>query len=145
MTVDVRVVPDRRSRGSRFHLPERRTGFDRRVPARNRFDRLVLRLRDNSRAVLAVAGGVALLNALDLLLTLSALSQGVGEANPVMARLFDADVGAAAVIKLATGAGAAALIWWGRRFKLVLQAAVALLVVFLGVSVYHLLGAVLLA
>lgn len=145
MTVDVRVIRDRRSRGSRFYLPERRTGFDRRVPARNRFDRAVLRLRDNPRAVLAVAAGVALLNALDLVLTLVALSRGVGEANPVMARLFDADLGAAAVLKLATGVGAAALIWWGRRFKLVLQAAVALLVVFLGVSLYHLLGALLLA
>ena len=145
MTADVRVIRDRRAPGSRFHLPERRSGFDRRVPARNRLDRWVLRMRDNQQLVLTVALAIAGLNALDLVLTLAALDQGVSEANPIMARLFDADIGLAATLKLATGVGAAAIVWWGRRFKLVLQAAVVLLMVFVGVTIYHIFGAVLLA
>lgn len=144
MTADTRVIPDRRAAGSRFHYPERRTGFDRRIPADNRLDRLVLRLRNDDDAVFAVAAGIVLLNVLDLLLTLAALNRGFGEANPVMAGLFGANVWLAAGFKLAMGTGAAALVWAARKYRRVLQAGLLLLAVFVAVTFYHLLGVVLL-
>ena len=144
MTADTRVLPDRRASGARFHYPERRTGFDRRVPARSRLDRLVLRLRNSDDAVFSVAAAIAVLNVLDLLLTLAALDRGIGEANPVMAGLFEANVWLAATFKLVMGTGAAALVWTARRYKRVLQAGLFLLTVFVAVTLYHFVGLIIL-
>ena len=85
---------DRRRWRLNFVMHERRTGFDRRRPGTwsARFqERVLARLRDHDRNVLALLVTANILNVLDFLFTLRALDHGAVEANPFMRMLLSLD------------------------------------------------------
>ena len=144
-----RARVDRRVRRVSLHYPERRTGFDRRTAAasdaRVAYLRLLHRYRARSAVVALVLGLVVALSLADLLLTLGALERGATEANPVMARLFDAGPEVAGVVKMGIILAVVAGIWAARRYRRALEASLILLAGFLVLMLYHLVGMLLLA
>jgi hypothetical protein len=134
---------DRRRWRLNFVLHERRTGFDRRRPGTRsaRFqERVLVRLRDRDRNVLALLVTANILNVLDFLFTLRALDHGAVEANPFMRMLLSLDPATAGAVKVAIMLGTSLLVWRFRRYRLPLLAGVALPVVFGLVFLYHLYG-----
>ncbi len=107
---------ERRTRRAAFRLPERRTGFDRRVGGG-----VVVWYRDHPGAIAIALAGVLVLNVADLLLTLRALDRGAREANPVMALLFEIGPAAAGTTKLVLALGVVLVIWHMRRYRRILQ------------------------
>lgn len=128
---------DRREQ-KRFHLPERRTGFDRRL--RYPFTGA---LRDDPRLLLGVLVAINVLSALDFALTYAQLQAGVIiEANLLMAGLFTQNPLGAWFFKTGVMLGVSILMWRARKHRAVLLVAIAALAIYLGLTVYHLLGMV---
>ena len=120
---------------TRMHWPERRTGFDRRRPAR-----VLGALRDNAWALLIVLVLLNVLSAADWYFTLRALENGATEANPVLNGLLARDPQLAALFKFGMIAAISAVIWMGRRYRLVLATGLVALVTYSLVIVYHIGG-----
>lgn len=148
-TVERRRGVERRVRRMSVHLPERRSGFDRRLPERGRlrvaYFGLLHGYRRRPRLVAAVIVGFVALGAADFALTLGALRSGAEEVNPVMAALFDAGVPVAGAFKLGLTLVVAALMWSARRYRRVLEASFLLLALMAALLVYHLVAATRLA
>lgn len=133
--------PDRRVRNASVHYPERRLGFDRRRPPkdtwRGRYYRFLDRYRGDNDTIAAALLVFVVLNIVDLLLTLQALSKGAVEINPVMAWLFDLDPTVAALFKLVIGMCIALAVWAARRYRKILETSLLLVVVMTVVLMYH--------
>ena len=145
---DRRGTGDRRSRCLCIHYPERRCGFDRRLPSvgrlRRAYWRLLDRYRDDTRALAWVLAAVLALSLADLLLTLRALELGASEANPIMARLIGVSPVLAGAFKLAVSLAVLLAIWVLRRYRRVLEASLFLAGGLTLLLAYHLLGTALL-
>ena len=74
---------DRRVRRSRFHFPERRSGFDRRLVERpgwpGMWDASMRKYRDNQQTFLLVLATIIVFNYVDYLLTYRVLRAGGAE------------------------------------------------------------------
>lgn len=131
---------DRRAASRSFVLKERRSGFDRRQasggPARIAVEALE-ELRDHPSTLVALLVAINLLNVIDHRLTLTALSAGAIEGNPLMAYLLSASPALAAVLKYLAVLGVTLGVWGLRRFKLVLGAAVLSFFTLAGVVLLH--------
>jgi fumarate reductase subunit C len=139
---DRRRRPDRRVRRVSIHVPERRSGFDRRRAdsgtVRSAYAAALERYRDSPGAVAAVAVGFVVLSVADLVLTLRALDAGATELNPFMAMLFERGPVVAAVVKVSLAAVVAAALWWGRRYRRILEVSLFGGSVMTALLVYHL-------
>ena len=133
---------DRRVRTVSLRYSERRTGFDRRA---TRHQSALTSYRREPGAIAAVLGLILALNATDLVLTVRALGRGTGEANPLMAWLFEQHMGLAATFKLAVGLAVTAAIWRLRRYRRVLELSIVLAALFGLVHSYHMIGTLLAA
>lgn len=128
---------ERRRRRS-FRLVDRRSGFERRQPARaGAATAALLYLRERPRLVLELLLIVNLLSILDLTMTHRVLALGAIELNPLMAHLLATDGTVAAAVKLALVGLGTLGIWLLRRRRPALQAALLLLAVFGLVVVYQ--------
>ena len=133
--------PDRRMRNISVYYPERRFGFERRRPAEGTwkaaYHRLLEEYRNNPNTIAVALMVFVVLNIVDLLLTVQALSMGAIEVNPVMAWLFDSDPTMAALFKLVVGTGIALAVWGARRYRRILEFSFVLVAVMTGVLLYH--------
>lgn len=136
---DMRRHDDRRLQPTRWHFPERRSGFDRRRQPGWR-GRYLTDLRGYANSKLAfplVLATIIVFNLVDYLMTLRVLGEGGLELNPVMQHLFSTSMEVAALVKLLS-AGAVTLVLLSlRRYRRTLEVS---LVVLLGYSVlmfYH--------
>ena len=112
---------ERRNGRSRFHLPERRTGFDRR-----RQYPLTGTLRDNPALILGVLVLINVLSALDFGLTYAELQAGVAaEGNPLLAGLFAAGPSQAWLFKGSVMLVVSLIIWHQRKHRAMLAVALA--------------------
>ncbi len=132
---------ERRRRQGSLYYPERRRGFDRRRPARGtwtaRYREVLDEYRHDSETIAAVLLVFVVLNIVDLLLTVQALSMGAVEVNPVMAWLFAVDPILAAMFKLVVGFGIALAVWATRRYRRMLEMSLVLVAVMTAVLIYH--------
>jgi hypothetical protein len=139
--VERRSPVDRRVRRVSLRFPERRTGFDRRVPsasgARRASWRVLQRYRDAPRGVALVLALVVVLSVLDLLFTMRALHLGATELNPVMGALLGSSPAAAGIFKVVVTLVVAGGIWRLRRYRRVLEASLFLLVGLSALAAYH--------
>lgn len=144
---DGRRAADRRRRRFSFVLHERRSGFDRRGPARAGSATTVLEntlvgLRCRPGTLLALLAAVNALNLADFVLTLNVLTAGGGEANPIMRSLFALNPVYAGVFKVMAVLLTTVLVWRCRRFRRALEAALIMGAVFAVVFFYHIYGLV---
>lgn len=143
-----RRVGDRRRRKERVFL-DRRSGFDRRATAAGAgggiFQSVLLGLRDRPPALLILLGLVNIFNFADFSLTLNALSAGGREANPLMRSLLALDPVWAGLFKAAAVLLASWIVWRLRRYRLALQATLAVAAILSAVLLYHVVGLVLLS
>lgn len=135
---------DRRRQKKRVFM-DRRTGFDRRTAGTGEgvaatWERTLLCMRDNPTVLITVLVLANLLSILDLVFTLWALRVGAVEANPVMRGLLDTNPALAAGVKVALVGGLSVLIYAFRRYRLMLTAAVVVLLAFLLLILYHSAG-----
>jgi len=132
---------DRRTRLVSLRYPERRLGYQRRLPQGGRVRRAyhasLEGLRDNTRALVLALLAIIWLNSADLYLTAHALDAGAIEANPVMARLFESNEMLAGALKIAVGSGVALGIWMLRRYRQAMAAALFIVVLMSGLVVYQ--------
>ena len=143
--LDRRTGEDRRAGRARFHFPERRPGFDRRVdpsigPRRAAYRRWIRRISDSSLRSGVLMASIVALNVADMAFTFAALDRGLEELNPVVAALLDTGHGVAAFVKIGVAVVLAAAGWRFRRFRRVIEAALLVAAVMTGVVLYHLLG-----
>jgi hypothetical protein len=136
---------DRRSGKSRVHFPERRLGFDRRRDhsvggIRLAYRSLVRRLSESPGRAAVLMASIVVLNVADMAFTFQALDRGLEELNPVMVGLLGAGHGVAAFVKIGVTAGLAAAGWWFRRFRRVIEVALAVVALMSLLILYHLLG-----
>ncbi len=144
-TPEERRRDDRRQRWFSVRLHERRSGFDRRrvmggVGALAAVDGFLLGLRDRPKLIFSMLVVVNALNLADFLLTLNVLSDGGGEANPIMRSLFAINPIYACIFKMFAVGITSWLAWRCRRFRSGLQSALILLAVFAAVICYHIFG-----
>jgi len=125
---------DRRARRTSVRWPERRTGFDRRRNSR------VSVLRDSSVLLIAMLGLLNILNMLDLRFTLLALDRGAVEANPVMTSLFSMGTVSAGLFKIAVVLAISLTVWWGRKYRRILEFAVLSTALYVALVGYHIVG-----
>ena len=128
-----REESDRRSGRREFHLPERRTGFDRR-----RREAILGALRDDRFLFGLILVAIVVLSVSDWLLTLRALKAGAVEGNPVLARLITINPGLAAGFKATITLLMALLMWKMRRYRYILAAGLGALLVYWALMAYHL-------
>ena len=124
---------------------EKRTGFDRRNDAEcgaaaGVIRNTVLSLRDRPGKLWVLLAAVNVLNLFDFALTLNALAIGATEANPIMRSLLNVSPLWAGIFKVAAVLAATVLIWQFKRYRKALMTAVAMLVLFAGVFIYHICG-----
>lgn len=144
--MSVEVSKDRRTADRRRHsmlvAADRRSGFDRRLPASNpladRYVRMLRAYRDDPRAILLTLAVFTTLNLADLLMTLRSLTLGAREANPVMKALFEIHPIWAGVVKMGVGMVAAEIIWVLRRRRSALALSIGMTVAMAGVLAWHL-------
>jgi hypothetical protein len=127
-----RRATDRRVRPRNLYYPERRTGFDRRARSG-----LTALLRDRPVALISVLLLINALSIADWLLTLRVLGAGATEGNPVLATIISSNPAAAFVFKLAATIGVTIALWSWRKYRAVLATAVAALLIYAGLMVYH--------
>ena len=132
---------DRRRR-HRFVYPERRTGFDRRMPQSDglysRYVRMLVSYRENPRTLLLVLVIYNVLNLADLVLTYRGLLLGATEVNPFMKALFDIHPVWAGIVKMSIGMIVAESIWAFRRHRSALVLSIALTIGMAVLFCYHL-------
>ena len=129
--MEERRALDRRVHRVAVRYPERRSGFDRRIPETGvgRRRHLLVRAYSGRPALLAAClAGILLLEVADLGLTLRAIGLGATEVNPIMAGLLDVGPLQAAVFKLTMATGVVAAIWVLRRYRRILEFSLALLI-----------------
>lgn len=126
---------ERRVSPSALRWPERRTGFDRRAP-----QTITKALRDNVPVLVGLVVVLNALNLVDFALTSRALAQGAAEANPIMNTIFLSGWENAALFKLGTMLAVSLAILLFRRYRMVLQVAVAGVTLYGAVVLYHLVG-----
>jgi len=119
-----------------LHLPERRTGFDRRKP--RALDRMVYQLAqrplDIAGLLLIVVSG----NMLDAMLTWYSIQIGIAtEANPFLQAFLDGGFLPFLTVKMAITAAIVFAIWFGRRYRLVLILLIALVIVYTSLVSYE--------
>jgi hypothetical protein len=135
---------DERRRRREYVFRDKRSGFDRRhrplEGVRGFTHRTLVALRDKPRALQVLLVVVNALNLTDFVLTLNALSRGATEANPVMATLFNASPIWAGIFKMLAVFVATALVWESRRYRKALVAAIAMVLVFAAIFIYHMVG-----
>ncbi len=125
---------DRRVKRTRSRWPERRTGFDRRC------EYGISVLRDSSLLLLVMLGVLNILNMLDLRFTLLALDRGAVEVNPVMTFFFNIDSLSAVLFKITLVLAISLAVWWGRRYRRILEFAVLSTAVYAALIGYHILS-----
>jgi hypothetical protein len=137
--VERRAGTDRRVGRVSFRYPERRSGFDRRVPdgGAGLRVRMLDAYRARPRLVAAVLACIVIANAADLAFTFAALNLGASELNPVMAGLIGIDPLVAAGFKLAVTVAVTGGIWALRRYRRVLEASLVVLGTMAGLMLYH--------
>lgn len=145
--------PDRRSSDRRkkcvsLKLWERRDGFDRRqnhLKSRGLYARVFRRgafhLRDNMRALILLLILFNIFNIADFVFTLNALAAGHSEGNPVMEKLFTIGPAAAGSFKIIVGLVITLFVWSLRRYRLVLEAGILILLMYMTLIAYHIYGA----
>jgi hypothetical protein len=126
---------DRRGGHAGFHVPERRSGFDRRSPR----DPLRL-LLDRPLALVVLLVSLNLLSLADWALTWRALAYGAREANTVIGSLMAVSPLAALVFKVGSMLLVTALIWRNRRYRLVLATAIFAVGGYAVLMLYHGVG-----
>jgi hypothetical protein len=126
---------DRRIGQSSLHYPERRSGFDRRLPGG-----LLHTLRGRPQFLLTLLVGLNVLSAADWALTSRALTHGALEANIVMSSLIAFDPLAAAAFKAACVLAVTTTIWLARRYRLILATAVGAIGVYGALMLYQFAG-----
>jgi hypothetical protein len=138
----------RRERTVSLKLWERRDGFDRRHNhARwglysQVFGKGAFHLRENLYALIILLILFNLFNIADFIFTLKALAAGHSEGNPVMNRLFAEGPATAGSFKVAVGLIITGFIWFLRRYRLVLEAGILILLMYMALIAYHIYGAV---
>ncbi len=142
-----RRADDRRCR-SEYVFRDKRSGFDRRrrnvAGLGGLAHQAVVHLRDHPRKLQFLLLVVNVLNLTDFGLTMNALAHGASEANPVMASLFKIGPVWAAIFKIVAVLVATAMVWECRRYRKALIAAIAMLLVFAAIFIYHMVGMLLL-
>ena len=106
------------------------------------FEGVLTGLRDRPATLRVILLTVNMLNLADFLLTVNVLAMGGGEANPIMRSLFELNPAYAGLFKIAAVLATSLVIWRLRRFRSALEVALVMLVVFMGVFFYHILGMV---
>lgn len=132
---DARHVERRARSRHAFHWPERRTGFDRRSP-----DRPLMTLRDNHALLVGVILLIGALSCFDLAMTARELALGVQEGNPIMRAALGNSIWTAAAVKAGSFLLVSLAIWYFRRYRLVLQFALGAAVLYVALTLYHLIG-----
>ena len=136
-----RIGLERRQR-RHFVFRERRSGFHRRrrlgqsMPSAA-LERLLIYLHENAGALLGVLVVANLLNLFDLIFTLHLLRLGATEGNPLMGQLLAVGPAQTAVVKLVVMAAVSGLIWFLRRYRLSLLAALFALGVYGSIVLYE--------
>lgn len=131
-----RLISRRRLR--RIVYPERRTGFDRRAASQAGPFRLSAYLADRQDVFLKILIAINALSVADFLLTLSLMRLGlVSEGNPVMARLIWLSPKAALGFKISLILAITSVLWRFRRYRLMLQLATLMLIIFTVVVGYQ--------
>jgi hypothetical protein len=132
---------DRRLRRTPFHFPERRTGFDRRLPEsagwNGYYDTALRSYRDNKSTFLLVLATIVVFNYVDYLLTFRMLRAGGIELNPLMAHLFEMSPVLAAVAKLGVVGAVVLVMLMLRRYRRTLEASLVLLTSYTALMFYH--------
>ncbi len=132
---------ERRVQRSRFHFPERRSGFDRRLVERpgwrGIWDASILKYRGDRSTFLLVLATIIVFNYVDYLLTVRVLQAGGAELNPIMARLFEIGPVVAAVAKMGAVGAAVLVLMVLRRYRRTLEASLILLLAFTALMFYH--------
>lgn len=144
-----RRVSERRGNSLSFKLWEKRKGFDRRQNSlrdKGLYHRIFMRgafhLKDNFPALIALLIVFNFFNMTDYLFTLKALDAGYAEGNPVMDRLFSIGPVAAFAFKVAVGFFITSIIWLLKKYRLVLELSILILIVYMLLILYHIYGAV---
>ena len=141
---DQRSGIDRRVRRMSLYFPDRRRGFVRRQihgsGARAAYNRTLANYRSSPRAIATVLLTIAILNFVDMALTLRALQLGAAELNPIMAALIDLDPLLATAFKASIVFGVVAVMWAMRRYRQVLEASLVLMGGFMVLITYSLIG-----
>ena len=132
---------DRRIHRTPLHFPERRSGFDRRLPQAGRwrryYDETLRSYRANETRFLLVLATIVVFNYVDYLLTVRVLRAGGAELNPLMAWAFEIGPTFAAVAKLGTVGVAVVVLLMLRRYRRTLEASLILLAVYTALMFYH--------
>jgi hypothetical protein len=126
----------------RLTYPERRMGFDRRVPRNSfvaRYEEVLLRYREHRSAVLLVLAVFNALNFADLVITYRALIGGAVEANPFMDRLFQIHPVWAGIAKVSVAMMVSELVWLFRRHRAALALSIYVTIGMTVLLFYHLL------
>lgn len=132
-------IDRRRQDGLSLRFPERRTGFDRRLPTNSlvRSLQLVLLWLRDSPVLLVILAGVNLLSLADLGMTLYLLRHGAVEANPILAGIFNVSWLAAASVKVVLVVLVTLTLWRLRKYRSVLLLVPAVLMVFTALVFYE--------
>lgn len=139
---------DRRSGDRRrrrvYVFRDQRSGFDRRAAPAGAgvgvVQSALVGLRDRPAALMLLLAAVNVFNVADFSLTLNVLATGGAEANPIMRSLFALGPVWAGLFKVAAVLLASWPVWRCRRYRLALQAALLMVIIFFAVLVYHVLG-----
>ncbi|MBE0446996.1 MAG: hypothetical protein IBX64_02650 [Actinobacteria bacterium] len=144
-----RRLAERRKTNISFRLWEKREGFDRRQNREKNnglynklFRRGAFHLRHNYSALIVLLVLFNLFNIADYLFTLKALAAGYTEGNPVMDRLFDMGPVVALTFKIATGLFITTIVWLLKRYRLVLEASILILLMYMLLISYHIYGVI---
>lgn len=142
-----RRTAERRKNSLSFRLWERREGFDRRQNHgrssrlyRRLFESGAFHLRHNYYALVLLLALFNIFNIADYLFTLKALAAGYSEGNPIMDKLFSMGPSAALTFKAATGLFITSVVWLLRRYRLVLEASILILLLYMLLISYHIYG-----
>jgi len=122
----------RRERQRGFRWSERRSGFD----ERQRYP-ITGGLRDNLPVLVALLVALNVLNAFDLVMTYEALERGAVEGNPFMRIMLSGTPGLDIAFKVGTMAVVSTGVFFLRRYRWILAVAVAAMVLYAVVAIYH--------
>ncbi len=127
---------DRRQSQVALKIPERRSGFDRRLPYH-----VTGHFRDNPSSLLIVLITINVLSLFDFAFTWVQLSAGVSvEANPLLALLYLDNPLAAWLFKTCVVLAVSFAIWHARRYRAILAVALLALTLYLTLFIYHIWG-----
>jgi hypothetical protein len=126
---------DRRSGQRILHLPERRTGYQRRDPSP-----VLSHLSNNHRLFASLMVGIVIMSAGDWLLTLIALRMGAVEGNPVLDSLLSMNPIAAAGFKAVLTLLVVSLMWTQRKYRSIAAVSLAAFLLYFALISYHLGG-----